>query len=192
MARDLREPHAPLTHDDLVSLERGLEIVAARSLGSPEDVADAVQETLARAVQARLDGHLPEGASLRAFVHGILRHVVADVHRRRRREFGTGAGTDQLEDPRPDALASLITKEDRASAARALLRLSAPERELLDLCFRKGERIVDIAGRLGVPPPRLRKRKSRALQHLRELMSPPATSIGSQNHPPSDSGADDD
>ena len=66
------------------TLAGGLEIIAARTLGDPDDVRDAVQETFARTVEANRHRRIPETVSVGAFAYGIARHVIADVLRRRR------------------------------------------------------------------------------------------------------------
>ncbi len=151
-------------------LAGGLEIMAARTLGDPDDVRDAVQETLARTVEANRLGRIPEAVSVGAFAYGIARHVIADALRRRKRDSSHLADVDTLRAPDPSALDQLIQLEERDTVCRALNRLSADDRGILVRCFVHGERVVDIATALGEPPERMRKRKSRALEHLRAIM----------------------
>ena len=152
------------------TLAGGLEIMAARMLGDPDDVRDAVQETVVRTVEANRQGRIPEAVSVGAFAYGIARHVIADVLRRRKRVSTHLADVDALRAPDPSALDQLIQLEERDTVRRALSRLSADDRDILERCFANGERVVDIAVALGEPPERMRKRKSRALEHLRAIM----------------------
>lgn len=151
------------------SFVSGLRIIAIRALGDEEDAADAVQETLARAVDAVRQGSVPPEVPLPAFVHGIARHVIADVLRRRRRKH-VSIDVDRVVAPDPSPLELLVRADEVKRVRRALRQLSGSDRELLRRCFEFGERIVDIARALGQPPERLRKQKSRALARLREQL----------------------
>lgn len=150
------------------TIARGLEIVAVRALGDADEARDAVQETLARALAAIRDNRLPPGVPLEAFVYGIARHVIADVQRRRVRERGATGDPGDLPAPGPSALEALVDAEERETVARALAAIPTADRELLEWCFVDGERVAAIAVRLGEPAERVRKRKSRALERLRQ------------------------
>jgi RNA polymerase sigma-70 factor (ECF subfamily) len=152
------------------SLAAGLEIVAVRALGNRDDARDAVQETLARALEAVRGGRIPPSVPLEHFVHGIAKHVIADVLRRRHRERAHDADPDLVVHPAASSLEALVRAEDRERVRRALAQLPAADRELLRRCFVDGDRLVDIAQSLGEPPERVRKRKSRALERMRVLL----------------------
>ena len=149
-------------------MEGGLLLVAARALGDMDDARDAVQETMARALEALRGNRVPAGVALEAFVYGIARHVITDVHRRRARERGTAGDVGALSAPGPSALDALAIAEERDAVARALRALPVADRNLLEQCFVRGERGAAIAARLGEPAERIRKRKSRALARLRD------------------------
>lgn len=166
------------------SIAPGLELIARRALSDPDDARDAVQETLARAVVAMRNGRVPPGVPLAAFVHGIAKHVIVDVLRRRVRDRAADSGVDGVAASLPSPLETIISQEERQQVHRALRRLSHGDRELLRRCFVDGERVVDIATRTGEPADRVRKRKSRALERLRELLAPTrATRHGSPPGP---------
>jgi RNA polymerase sigma-70 factor (ECF subfamily) len=144
--------------------------MALRALGDPEAAEEAVQETLVRAVQALRDDRPTNPKNLGAFVHGIARHVIADVYRARQRSAGAhempeAGHTSTADDP----LTALINSEKRDRVRQALTQLSAGDREILHLSFFEGLTPVEIAGQLGEPAPRIRKRKSRALARLRRV-----------------------
>ncbi|UCF21538.1 MAG: sigma-70 family RNA polymerase sigma factor [Gemmatimonadota bacterium] len=169
----------PITEHTLLalpeSLAPGLEIICARALGDHEDVKDAVQESLARAVSAIQQQRVPAGVSLAAFVYGIARHIIADTLRQRSKERRANVDVERLRSSEPSPLETLVMEEERARIRRGLSTLPAADRELLRMCFADGERLSDIARRLGEPAERLRKRKSRALARLRaavEAQSP--------------------
>ncbi len=155
--------------EPLESLRDGVELVALRALGDLEEAREAAQETLARAFGAVSAGRVPAGVPLAAFVHGIARHVVADVLRRRVREQGNPAN-DPPTTADPSPLERLISTEERERVRGALRRLPRRDRELLRRCFMAGERVADIAAELGEPAERVRKRKWRALEQLRRLL----------------------
>jgi len=160
------DPAALLPH----TVEGGLLVVAVRSLGDVEEARDAVQEALSRALAAIRGDRLPPGVPLEAFVYGIARHVIADVQRRRVRERGAMGDPGDVAAPGPSALDVLVRAEEREAVVLALAVLPAADRELLERCFVQGERVAAIAARLGEPADRIRKRKSRALERLRERL----------------------
>jgi RNA polymerase sigma-70 factor (ECF subfamily) len=152
------------------TLRGGLEIVALRALGDPDDARDAVQETLVRALAAIRQQRVPATVPLPAFVYGIARHVIADTHRRRHRQRDDGDPVERaVEEPSP--LEALVRDEERELLGRALARLPRADRQLLQHCFVQGDRVAQIAARTGEPAARVRKRKSRALARLRELLA---------------------
>ncbi len=174
---------AELGHETLLGMTRGLEIIAARRLDDPEDVRDAVQETLARALEAIRQERLPPGVCLGAFVYGIAGHVITDVLRQRARERRAPHAWYRLGANDPTPLELLVRAEDRARVQRALGQLSEADRKLLTHCFVNGERVVDIAKRLSEPAERVRQRKSRALKRLRALLDGASSSHVSADTP---------
>jgi RNA polymerase sigma-70 factor (ECF subfamily) len=155
----------------LERLRLGLQIMALRALRDPDAAEEAVQETLVRAVEALRDGRPGNPEKLGAFVRGIARHVIADVHRTHQRTTHL-QDTPQAMHPTSgdDPLAALITAEERDHVRAALTQLSAGDREILQLSFFEGLTPVEIAERLGEPPLRIRKRKSRALNRVRRAL----------------------
>ena len=143
--------------------------MALRGLGDSVGADDVVQETMARALAALRTGRAGDIADLGAFVHGIARHVIADARRARRREVPTD-GADQAPDPAsgPDALALAVAAEDRERLHAAMHRLTSQDRAILRLTYFEGLTPAEVAAKLGEPAERVRKRKSRALQRLRE------------------------
>ena len=168
-----RDPVArePPVEDLLSQVDGWLEIVVTRALGDPDDARDAIQEILARALEAIRGGRVPDGLSLAPFVYGIARHVIADALGKRAREADHSGEISAVASPGPSALEELVSRESRLAMRRALDRLPRAERAILERCYVDGERVVDIASRMGEPADRIRKRKSRALQHLREILT---------------------
>lgn len=156
---------------DVAALERlrpGLQLMALRTLGNMPAAEEAAQETLARALVALQNGQPRDTQHLAAFVSGIARHVIADTCRARVREVPLEAMSDGTAARGSiDALASLITAAESEAVHAALALLAPGDQELLRLAFFEGLSPAQIAMRLGEPAERIRKRKSRALEHLR-------------------------
>ena len=169
--------------ENLTDLLRcGLEYVALRALGDPEEARDALQETVARTLEAVRNGSVPSRVRLPAFAYGVLRHVIADTLQRRQRIAPMPVDPELTAAPQPSPLEQLVTAEEEAAVRGALATLRPEDRELLEHCFVCGERVADVARVLGVPAARVRKRKSRALERLRALLE--ATPLRHVSAPP--------
>ena len=172
----------PSVHTDpaeraLLGLFEGLELVALRVLSDRDHARDAVQETLARVLAVVNGKGVPPGYTLETYTFGILKHVLADESRRRKRLVGLPRWlTSWAASP----LDQLVSRERTERVRAALSRLDREDRELLERFYWAGERVVDIAAVSGEPAERIRKRKSRALARLRALLLGPG-------HVPSDS-----
>jgi len=153
----------------LEPLRAGLHLLAVRALGTADAAEEAVQETLARAVAALARDQLADPAKLPAFVAGIARHVIADMQRARYRTVSLESlPVTAHPSYHPDTLKALVSAEERAQVRAALVSLSEPDRDLLRLCYVDGLAPTEIAERTGEPAERIRKRKSRAMDRLRE------------------------
>ncbi|HSW29628.1 MAG TPA: sigma-70 family RNA polymerase sigma factor [Longimicrobiales bacterium] len=155
------------------SLQGGLEIVARRHLRDAEEARDAVQETLARTLDALRTGRVPRDVALGAYAGGILRHVVADRLRAlgRHDAYGQARDPDALPTQATDALEGLVRAEEANRLRLAMSRLSRGDQGLLHRLFVLGERVVEVASSSGEPADRVRQRKHRALERLREFLA---------------------
>jgi RNA polymerase sigma factor (sigma-70 family) len=162
-----RAPAEDELENRLAALGDGLELIAARRLGSLDDGRDAAQETLVRLLARVRSGAVHGEDELLRLSYGILRHVIADILRLRAREV---TAIDDLQSGGPGALDCIVREDERSVVSAALLRLSESDRLLLTRCFVEGERITTIAAALGEPAARVRKRKSRALERLARLL----------------------
>ena len=165
-----RLPHGPPWPEPgtLETLRAGLRLIALRSLSDPDAADEVVQETLARGLTAFEEGRLQNPTKIGAYFRGIARHVIADMLRdRSRTESLAGNAETATGHGHTDALAVLISREDKARVVRALAALDPRSRECLTLSFYEGLTPAQIAKRLSEPAPRVRKRHSRALQYLR-------------------------
>jgi RNA polymerase sigma factor (sigma-70 family) len=168
-------PDEALDADQLELLRSGLYLIALRALRNSAAAEEAAQESLTRAVVALRENRLRDPEKLGAFVRGIARHVIMDALRSSRR-VGPSEAVNEAVDPVPDALEHVVSSDERARLHAALGGLRAIDRELLRLCFFEGLTPDDIARRLGEPAERIRKRKSRALERLRQVLVQPRPS----------------
>ena len=154
----------------LGTLRAGLRLMALHRLRDPDLAEDVAQETMARALVALREGKAAGIENLGAFVHGIARHVIADLMRSRQRDAGPEA-LDHTPDPASlrDALSHAVSAEERDQVRTALGRLSNGDRDILHLSFFEGLTPAEVAERLGENSLRVRKRKSRALERLRQI-----------------------
>lgn len=188
--------HLPrLDREVLDRLQTGLRIVALQELGDPVTSEEVVQETIARVLSALRDDRLDDPAKLAAYAHGVARHVIADEYRSRARSLSLRTRFGQEANDPPGALENLISVEERTRLRFALRGLDGRDREILRLSFAEGLSCVEIARRNAEPPARIRKRKSRALQRLREAFftgshTPPATATTHRGADVSSKGVD--
>jgi RNA polymerase sigma-70 factor (ECF subfamily) len=133
---------------------------------------DVAQETLRRVTEALRAGRVENLAALPGFVFQTARHICLQHHRSAGREDRALGRLGR--DPRPsgesDPLLGLISEDRRRAVRAALGRLSADERELLELLYFRQEETSAVAERLGITPGALRVRKHRALQRLAGLL----------------------
>jgi len=155
---------------DLALLREGLRIMAARAVGDEDTAEDIVQEALLRALKSVSLEVAQDPQRLGAYVGGIARNVIADVHRAAR---SARARTTPPPDLPPDTLTLMIRDQDHQAVQRALEQLPPSDREILEASVAEGVTPAKLAQRLGEPAERVRKRKSRALQRLRALLELP-------------------
>ena len=162
----MQEGSAVASDSDLELLRSGIRLMALRALGDPDAAEEVAQESLARALEVLRS---PEKtANLGAYVAGIARHVIADRFRAQARIISIDrVDSDALRDEATDVLTALCSEGELASVRLALGELSDDDRDLLRLCYFEGLTPTEVAGRMGVPPERIRQRKLRALQRLR-------------------------
>lgn len=139
-------------------------------LGTQDEADEVVQETLIAAHRA-MGSYRAEG-SVRSWLFGIARRQCARWIERRRGKRpqlelieGEGAGAGGPDD--------LLTARRRAhTLRRALGRLKPSEREALLLRYQAGLSFREIGDACGVAEAAARKRASRGLSRLREMVRP--------------------
>ncbi|ADB33205.1 RNA polymerase, sigma-24 subunit, ECF subfamily [Kribbella flavida DSM 17836] len=142
---------------------RGLLGYALRRVGSPDDAADVVAETMLVAWR-RIDD-VPADETARLWLYGVARRVVAN-HRRGhlRRESLAVRLRQHLAETTPDA-ADLIGST--TVIRQGLAAMSDDDRELLMLTAWDGLELREAAVVLGVPARTIRTRLHRARARLR-------------------------
>ena len=164
----MSEDSPKLDREVLDRLQTGLRIVALQELGDPVTSEEVVQETIARVLSALRDDRLNDPAKLAAYAHSVARHVIADEYRSRARSSSLRSRLGQQASDPPGALENLISADERTRLRFALRGLGGRDRQILRLSFEEGLSCAEIARRHAEPAARIRKRKSRALQRLRE------------------------
>lgn len=173
------EGSVALDPQELLRLASGVRIIALRSLGDADAAQDIVQETLARAMQGLAEGRLRDRRALGGFVRAIARHVIADELHRRTRVVPLDPEMPVAAEE-SDPLAGLVRAEQVAALRRVMRRLAPGDRRVIHLAFVDGLTPAAIAERLHEPRARVRKRKSRALERLREAFR----ALQSRHEPP--------
>ena len=163
----MKQPHLAPTPEELTRLREGLRILALHVLRDAEAAEEAAQESMTRLLQALREDRLVDPSRLGAFARAIARHVLTDVLRARQRDLAL----QRLHAPEAtsgDALSSLVSAEEAARVHAALADLPSADRDLLRLSFFDGLTPAEIAAQIGEPATRIRKRKERALDRLRQ------------------------
>lgn len=153
-------------------------LYAVRRCNSPEDVGDLVAETFLVALQAA-GRYIPETDTALPWLFGIARRVLAKQRRRR-------AGTLRLliknsnshihftSSEEDDITAAVDAARQRPALEAGLARLSAGEREVIELVAYDGLSPSEVAEALNLSPNAARLRLSRARRHLRQILEPSA------------------
>jgi RNA polymerase sigma-70 factor (ECF subfamily) len=144
----------------------GLRAYASRRVG-PDNADDVVSETMARAV-ASLERY-EAGRSFNAWLFGIVRNVIGDMARKRKRWERHPPHLPQEDEQRPGE--ALELDAEHAQILDAFGRLSDRDREVLELRVGAGLTADQVGAGLGMPPDAVRPAQSRALARLRKLMA---------------------
>jgi RNA polymerase sigma-70 factor (ECF subfamily) len=138
-------------------------------LGSQAEAEEVAQEVLLAAHDAFPD-YRGEG-TVRAFLFGIARRMCAkrlEIRGRRERRLRL-VHDAEAEAGLPD---QLLEARRRALRVRAAIEeLKPSERDAVVLRYEAGLEYAEIAAALGLDEPAARKRVSRGLAHLKELLS---------------------
>jgi RNA polymerase sigma-70 factor (ECF subfamily) len=153
---------------DFAGLRAPLLAMALHRLGDLAAAEDAVQETLARVLEAAARGRVIDDPV--RFAHGVARNVIADRLRAEHRHPHLAADALDLPAPALDPLEALVDAEARWRVRRAVDGLSPEEVELLRLVYEEGMPLVEIAPLLGKTNAAVRKQVQRLRDRLRPLL----------------------
>lgn len=139
--------------------------LAVRSLGDATDAEDVTQKVFVAAWQGRQRFDI-ERASLSAWLVGITRHSIADMHqaRTRQRSITDHVAAVTLDDVAPAPETDLA---DRLLIADEMARLDPLPRTVVHLAFFDDLTHVQIAARLDIPVGTVKSHIRRSLSKLR-------------------------
>lgn len=137
-------------------------------LGSPQDAADALQDTLVAALSA-MPAYRGD-AGVRAWIYTIARRTCADVIRKRGRRRTIFARVFGRGDVSIGPMTSNEAVDARVSLEGALRTLPEHQREAVLLRYQQGLDATEVADVLGISHAAARKRISIGMQALRAYL----------------------
>ena len=157
-----------ILYDRYAGLALGL---ALRMLGDRQAAEDVVQESFLQ-VWRHAGSYDERRGSLRCWLLAIVRHRCVDALRRQAaRPRLLPWETDALDGPgTSDTWAEVEGLSTQATLQRALLHLSAEQREAIELAFFRGYTHAEIAERLDLPLGTVKGRLRLGLQRLRRVL----------------------
>src|SRR5256714_10039909 len=175
--RDLLSRHAAGEADAFGELFRRhrdrLWSVALRTLGDPEEAADALQDAMVSAYRAA--GSFRGDAAVTTWLHRVVVTACLDRIRRRNSRPTVPLPEVETESQRPPATDDIANTDLRLALASALATLSEEQRVALILVDVEGYTVEEAARALGVAAGTIKSRCARArarllplLRHLRE------------------------
>lgn len=139
-----------------------------KSLHSPEDIADVLQDTFARVTANIRSGEIREPAALGAYVHSTCKNVVLEFYRKRDRYQQVDIDSLDLLDEDGDVENKMFQEEKKHLVRSVLMELSPRDRCLLRSCYLDEEHKDQICGRFGVEREYLRVLLLRARESFRD------------------------
>lgn len=137
------------------------------TVSEPQGAEELLQDIFWQAwrLAARYD---PTLASVRTWLHVLMRSRAADWRRRAARTVPVAAGTESPSRPDPDAAPAFERSETRRDLLEACDGLRGVEREAIEWTFFAGLTQAEAARRLGLPLGTVKSRVRSALRRLRE------------------------
>jgi RNA polymerase sigma-70 factor (ECF subfamily) len=145
--------------------------IALRITTEPATAEDVVQEAFL-GVWRNAGRYVQGRGSVKTWLLSIVHHRAIDSIRRRRStsELPEGEGEVPEAFTAPDVWEDVAEGLDRASVQKALLSISAVQRECIDLAYFGGLTQVEIATRLGLPLGTVKSRLRLGLLGLRRAL----------------------
>jgi RNA polymerase sigma-70 factor, ECF subfamily len=155
-------------YDRYAPVALGMALKIVRDQNEAEDV---VHDAFIAIVE-RADQYRPERGSVIAWLVTTVRNLALDRARRRIRRAQITDDELRHEPAEPIADPELLSwlESDRQAVRKALARLSASQRNTLEIAFFEGLSYPEIAEREGVPLGTVKSRAARALAALREVL----------------------
>ena len=153
---------------ELLNNAPALHAAIGEVLLSPDDIADAMQETLL-AISRSIHKFRGE-SSLQTWAVAIARRKAIDVLRRKRPGFTTGRADDPDHEDETARFSSRWATH--ADVATALNGLSPKLRQVFDMTEVQGMTYEEVASRLGVPRNTVASRLRRARTQLQLAIAP--------------------
>jgi len=166
---------SPVTTGDAASLLESyrprLLYFALRRLRDRTLAEEVVQDTLTIVLESLRDNRIEDPAKLPGYIFGVAKNLVSKTLRTRARDAS----------PSPDGLlaeavpwledgeVALLLEEQRQQVREALSQVSSNDRDILERTFVAEQSLEEMAAAMGIPYAAVRKRKSRALQRLRNI-----------------------
>jgi RNA polymerase sigma-70 factor, ECF subfamily len=142
--------------------------VALRTLGDPDDAADAVQDALVSAYRAA--GSFRGDAAVTTWLHRITVNACLDLARRRPSRPTTPM-TEQTEAHAPPSLGPFDATDTADTVLAALRRLPVDQAAAVVIVDIEGFSVREAARILGAPEGTVKSRCARARARLAELLS---------------------
>jgi RNA polymerase sigma-70 factor (ECF subfamily) len=143
-------------------------LIAYVRTGDREAARDLAQETMLAVIRSLRKGRLLDREKLPGYICGTAQNLINNHLRTRSRKPESGPPPEEL--PAPDCQVAVEQSERLFLARRAIARLQPADRLILLLTLVDGLKPGEIAVRLGLSSEVVRKRKSRALERVREVL----------------------